>query len=159
MAEARHTVENTFIRHNSSTPESLLALISVLWLAKSAAGATVTIREDLPGAFAGMTRWHDTSSDFFKGAGTALSPGLPMMVAHAIFTALSTRGGTVGVAGMTALGAGATLGVLGEPIAYQALSPTTFDPVKSGIVSAAIVLSSLMTVLGMSRLLALRGRT
>jgi hypothetical protein len=155
-------VENTFIRHNSSTPESLLALISVLWLANSAAGATVAIREDLPGAFAGMTRSHDTSSDFFKGAGTALSPGLPMMIAHAIFTALSTRGGkggTVGVAGMTALGAGATLGVLGEPISYQALSPTTFDPVKSGIVSAAIVLSSLMTVLGMRQLLALRGRT
>jgi hypothetical protein len=37
MAEARHTVENAFIRHSSSTPESLLALISVLWLANSAA--------------------------------------------------------------------------------------------------------------------------
>jgi hypothetical protein len=128
-------------------------------LLNSAIGAGIAIREDLPAEFAGMTRWHDPSADFFRGTGTALSPGLPMMAALAIFTILSTRGGkagTVGVAGMTALGAGGTIGVLGEPITYKALSPTTFDPVKAPIVSAAVVLSPLMAVLGARRLFTLR---
>ena len=141
----------------TAPPESdrLLPLVSVLWLLNSAFGAAIAIRENLPAEFAGMTRWHDPSADFFKGTGTALSPGLAMMAAQAIFTVLSTRSGrveTVGVAGMTALGAGATIGVLGEPITYRALSPRTFDPVKAGIVSAAVILSPLMTILGVRRL-------
>ena len=147
----------------SAAPESerLLPLVSVLWLLNSAIGAAIAIRENLPAEFAGMSRWHDPSGDFFRGSGTALSPGLPMMAALAVFTLLSQRGGragTVGVVGMTMLGAGATIGVLGEPITYRALSPRTFDPVKAGIVSAAVVLSPLMTVLGARRLLALRGK-
>jgi hypothetical protein len=150
--------------HAGTSLESdrLLPLISALWLLNSALGAAVSIREDLPGEFAGMTRWHDPSSDFLTGGGTALSPGLPMMAAQVIFTALSTRGGragAVGVAGMTALGAGATIGVLGEPITYGALSPRTFDPITAGIVSAAITLSLSMTVLGARRLLTLKGRS
>jgi quercetin dioxygenase-like cupin family protein len=142
-----------------SDSDRLLPLVSVLWLLNSAIGAPIAIREDLPAQFAGMTRWHDPSADFFRGSGTALSPGLPMMAAQAVFTILSKRSGragTVGVVGMTALGAGATIGVLGEPITYRTLSPTTFDPAKAPIVSAAVVLSPLMAVLGARRLLTLR---
>lgn len=169
MAEARDTVfsyptghEFRILESSRDTDDRLLPMVSVLRLLNSALGASIAVREDLPGEFAGMTRWYDASSDFFKGAGTALSPGLPMMAAQAIFTVLSTRdgkAGTVGVAGMTALGAGATVGVLGEPITYRALSPGTFDTAKAGIISAAIVLSPLMAVLGTRRLLALRGRS
>lgn len=141
------------------TPDKLLPLVSALWLANSAVGAAIAIREDLPGELAGMTSGKNASGDFFTGTGTALSPGLPMMILLAVFTILSKRGGragTVGVVGMTALGAGATVGVLGEPITYRALSPRTFDPAKAGIVSAAIVLSPLMAVLGARRLFTLR---
>lgn len=141
-----------------SDPDRLLPFVSALWLLNSAIGAAIAIRENLPAEFAGMSRWDDPSAEFFKGSGTALSPGLPMMAALAIFTALSTRGGkagTAGLAGMTALGAGGTIGVLGEPITYKALSPTTFDPVKAPIVSAAVVLSPLMAVLGARRLFAM----
>jgi mannose-6-phosphate isomerase-like protein (cupin superfamily)/uncharacterized protein YndB with AHSA1/START domain len=104
----------------SAPPESdwLLPLVSVLWLLNSAIGAAIAIRKNLPAEFAGMTRWHDPSGDFFRGSGTALSPGLPMMAAQAIFTLLSTRGGrtgTAGVAGMTVLGAGAPSGCWGSP--------------------------------------------
>ena len=137
----------------------MLLLVSALWQLNSAIGARVAIREDLPGEFAGMTRWHDPSADFFRGAGTALSPGLPMMAAQAVFTVLSTRGGRagkVGAAGLAALGAGSTVGVLREPITYRALSPRTFDLAKAPIVSAAIGLSALMTIFGTSRLRALR---
>ena len=140
-------------------PDRLLPLVSVLWLLNSAFGAAIAIREDLPAKFAGMSRWHDPSADFFRGSGTALSPGLPMMAALAVFTLLSQRGGragTVGVVGMTMLEAGATIGVLGEPITHRTLSPTTFDPAKTPIVSAAVVLSPLMATLGARRLFILR---
>jgi hypothetical protein len=137
---------------------SALSTVSVLWLLNAAIGARVAIREDLPQEFAGMTRWHDPSADFFKG-GTALSPGLPMMVLQALFLVLSARSGRtgkVGSAGLVALGAGSTLGYLGEPITYRVLSPRTFDAAKAPIVSAAIALSALMSVLGVRRLRALR---
>jgi hypothetical protein len=143
-------------------PDKLLSLVSALWLLNSAIGAAIAIREDLPGEWAGMIRGHDPSADFFKGAGTALSPGLPMMVLLAVFTALSTRSGragTVGVAGITALGVGGTIGVLGEPITYRSLSPGTFDPAKAAIASAAPVLSALMVLLGARRLIAAERRS
>jgi hypothetical protein len=138
---------------------SALSMVSVLWLLNAAIGARVAIREDLPQEFAGMTRWHDPSANFFKDGGTALSPGLPMMGAQALFRVLSTRGGRsgkAGAAGLTVLGAGGTVGVLAETITYRVLSSKTFDPAKVPIVSAAIVLSPLMAILGASRLRALR---
>ena len=138
---------------------SALSVVCVLWLVYSAIGARVAIREDLPGRFAGMTRWHDPSADFFTGAGTALSPGLPMMAAQAVLTVLSTRSGwagKVGAAGLVVLGAGSTVGGLGEPITYRTLSLRTFDPTKAPIVSAGIALSVLMAILGARRLRALR---
>ena len=139
---------------------SALLMVSVLWLLNSAIGARLAIREDLPAEWvAGLYVGRDASADFFKGGGTALSPGLPMMIAQALFAVLSTRGGRAGIAGaagLTVLGAGGTVGVLAETITYRVLSPRTFDPVKAGIVSAAAVFSPLMAVLGVRRLSALR---
>ena len=138
---------------------SARSMVCVLWLLNSAIGARVAIRENLPGEFAGMTRWHDPSADFFRGGGTALSPGLPMMAAQAVFLVLSARSGRtgkVGAAGLVVLGAGSTVGVLGEPITYKVLSSRTFDAAKAPIVSAAIALSTIMIVLGARRLRALR---
>jgi hypothetical protein len=139
---------------------SALSIVSVLWLLNSAIGARVAIRENLPAEWvAGLYVGRDTSAEFFKGGGTALSAGLPMMTAQALFTVLSTRGGRTGkagAAGLTVLGAGGTVGVLAETITYRVLSPRTFDLAKAPIVSAAIVLSPLMTILDVSRLRALR---
>jgi len=139
---------------------SALFIVSVLWLLNSAVGARVAIRGDLPAEWvAGLYVGRDASTEFFKGGGTALSPGLPMMGAQALFLVLSTRGGRsgkAGTAGLTLLGAGGTIGVLAETITYRVLSPRTFDPAKVPIVSAGIVLSALMTILGGRRLRALR---
>jgi quercetin dioxygenase-like cupin family protein/carbon monoxide dehydrogenase subunit G len=140
--------------------DRLLPLVSALWLLNAAIGARVAIREDLPAEWvASLHVGRDASAEFFKGAGTALSPGLPMMVAQALFAALSTRGGRggkAGAAGLTLLGAGGIVGVLAETITYRVLSPRTFEFAKAPIVSAAIVLSPLMAVLGARRLSALR---
>jgi hypothetical protein len=139
---------------------SALFIVSVLWLLNSAVDARVAIRGDLPAEWvAGLYVGRDASAEFFKGGGTALSPGLPMMGAQALFLVLSTRGGRsgkAGTAGLTLLGAGGTIGVLAETITYRVLSPRTFDPAKVPIVSAGIVLSALMTILGGRRLRALR---
>jgi quercetin dioxygenase-like cupin family protein/carbon monoxide dehydrogenase subunit G len=141
-------------------PDKLLPLVSALWLLNSAFGAAIAIREDLPAEWvAGLYVGRDASAEFFRSGGTALSPGLPMMVAQALFAVLSTRAGRAGkagAAGLTLLGAGGTVGVLAETITYRVLSPRTFDPAKALIVSAAIVLSALMGILGPRRLRALR---
>ncbi len=139
---------------------SALSVVSMLWLLNSAIGARVAVKEGLPGEWvADLYVGRDASAEFFKGGGTALSPGLPMMVAQVLFAVLSTRGGRAGkagAAGLTLLGAGGTVGVLAETITYRVLSPRTLDLAKAPIVSAAIVLSPLMAVLGARRLSALR---
>jgi hypothetical protein len=89
-------------------------MVSVLWLLNSAIGARLAIREDLPAEWvADLYVGRDALVGFFKGGGTALSPGLPMMVAQALFAVLSTRGvraGNAGAAGLTVLGAGGLWG-------------------------------------------------
>ena len=65
------------------------------------------------------------------------------MVAQALFTVLSARGGKAGksgAVGLTLLGAGGTIGVLVETITYRVLSPETFDAVKAPIVVSALEL-------------------
>lgn len=150
------------MRKELATPKrpSALSMICVLWLLNSAIGARVAVKEELPGEWvAGLYVGRDASAGFFKGGGTALSPGLPMMVAQALLTALSTRGGRAGktgALGLILLGAGGTVGVLAETVTYRVLSPRTFDVAKAPIVSAAVVLSPLMAVLSAKRLSALR---
>lgn len=141
-------------------PDKLLSLVCVLWLLNSAIGARIAVKEGLPAEWvAGLYVGRDASAEFFKGTGTALSPGLPMMVVQALFTILSTRSGRsgmVGAAGLTLLGAGGTVAMLAETITYRVLSPKTFDPPKAAIGLAAIILMPLMTILGWRRLRAVR---
>ncbi len=121
----------------------------------------MAIREDLPGELiAGVFIGRDASAEFFRGPGTALSPGLPHIAAETVFAVLSTRSGRAGTgaAGLSVLGVGSTVGALGEKITYKVLSPMTFDPTKAAIILAGIALSALMTVLGARRLLVLRDK-
>ena len=141
-------------------PAKLLSLVCVLWLVNSAIGAVVALREKLPSEWiAGVYVGRDASAEFFKGGGTALSPGLPMMAIQAICTILSTRSGRAGMAGsagLTLLGVGGTLGVLVETITYRVLWPKTFSHNKATIVLAAIVLAPLMSILSWRRVHELR---
>jgi len=118
--------------------------------------ASVAIREAMPGEFAGRKSGRSASAAFFRGTGTALSPGLAMLAAQSALTVLSTRGGKAGMAGtagLTALGAGATVGMLGEPVAYRVFASKTFDPAKAALVSLLVVLPALTAFLGARRLL------
>ena len=142
--------------------DKLLSWVSILWLLNAATGAAVAVREDLPGELiAGVFIGRDASAEFFRGPGTALSPGLPHIAAEMVFAVLCTcsgRAGMAGAAGLSVLGVGSTVGALGEKITYKVLSPKTFDPTKAALVLAGITLSALMTVLGARRLLVLRGK-
>ena len=141
-------------------PDRLLSLVCVLWLLNSAIGARIAVKEGLPAEWvAGLYAGRDASAEFFKGTGTALSPGLPMMVAQALLAVLSTRGGrvgTMGSAGLVVLGAGGTVGMLAETITYRVLSPRTFDLSKAAIGLATIILAPSMTILSWKRLRVLR---
>jgi len=141
-------------------PDKALSLVCALWLLNSAIGAVVALREKLPAEWvAGVYVGRDASAGFFKGGGTALSPGLPMMAIQAFCTILSTRSGRAGMAGsagLTLLGVGGTIGVLVETITYRVLSPKTFNHHKAAIVLAAIVLTPLMSILSWRRLQQLR---
>ena len=154
--------EPTETREAPPGPDKLLSWVCALWLLNALTGAAVAIREDLTGELiASVFTGRDASAEFFKGPGTALSPGLAHIAAQAVFAVLSTRGGRAGragAAGLVVVGAGATAGALGEKITYRVLSPKTFDPAKAVIVSVGIILSTLMTALGAKRLLVLRGR-
>src|SRR4028119_2344917 len=87
-------------------PDIFLSWVCALWLINAATGATVAIREDLPGELiAGVFVGKDASAEFFNGPGTALSPGLAHIAAQAVFAVLSTRGGTAAGAGSAAAGA------------------------------------------------------
>ena len=163
MTDHAASPESAEPREVPPRPNQLLSWVCVLWLLNTLTGATVAIRENLPGELiGGVFTGRDASAEFFKGPGTALSPGLAHIAAQALFAVLSTRGGRVGeagAAGLTVVGVGATAGALAEKITYRVLSTKTFDPVKAAIVSAGIILSLLMTILGARRLLAVkRGR-
>ncbi len=76
-----------------------LPWVSALYLLSAAVGAGVAIRDDMPGEFAGRRSGRSASADFFRGTGTALSPGLAMLAAQAVLTVLSARGGHGGPPG------------------------------------------------------------
>ena len=85
--------EPTEPREVPSGPDKLLSWVCVLWLLNALNGAAVAIREDLPGELiAGAFVGRDASAEFFKGPGTALSPGLAHMAAQVVFAVLSTHG-------------------------------------------------------------------
>ena len=161
MTDRDASSESAEPRGTPPGPDKMLSLVCALWLLNAATGAAVAIREGLPGELiAGVFTGRDASAEFFKGPGTALSPGLAHVAAQAVFAVLSTRSdraGKAGAAGLVVVGAGATVGALGEKITYRVLSPEAFDPAKAVIVSAGIILSTLMTALGARRLLVLRG--
>src|SRR5215216_790109 len=96
-------------------PNQLLSWVCVLWLLNTLTGAAVAIRENLPGELiGGVFTGRDASAEFFKGPGTALSPGLAHIAAQALCAVLSTRGGKAGAAGLFVVGAGASAGAMGR---------------------------------------------
>ncbi len=100
---------------------------------------------------------HDVLGGFLTWRGTALAPPLVLLVVLAALTLLATSRGVwqrLGVVGLTAFGAAATLGYLGEPLTRRVLV-TDFDPAKALLVVVELALCVLLVAFGV---LELKGR-
>lgn len=132
-----------------------LLITAVAYLINTAIGTAVAIRENLPAEFAGRRTGKDARSDFIIGMGTALSPPLIACLIHALFVLLTLRPRrlqTIGITGLTLNGTFFTIGMCGEPITYKVLNPRTFDPAKTIIVAANLILPLLTSILGLQEL-------
>jgi hypothetical protein len=97
----------------------------------------VAIVLNLPAQFGGSTSGLPVVRDFIYGMGTALSAPLVWMEVQALLTWLAwnqmNRRSTWGVIGLTLFGATTFIGVPGEPITYELLNPSTFNPLLAVI--------------------------
>ena len=135
-------------------------MASLLYLLSASTGARIAIDDDIRGEFLGTCSENMPQEDFVYGMGTALSPGVKMLAAQVAATALAGRRGLPGKVGafaLTLLGAGATVGMLGEAVTYRVLNPKTFDPPKAIVVVANVALPVAMAVLGGRELRGRRG--
>jgi hypothetical protein len=138
---------------------SRLIVSSILYLVNAGVGATIALRENLPGEFAGKRSGKPARDDFVTGFGTALSPSLSMLVVQALFIVLMRHPGrlrTLGIGGLTINGVLFTIGMLGEPITYRIFTPRAFDLPKALVVAGNIGLPLSMLVFGASELAARR---
>ncbi len=127
-----------------------LVLFSACNLVSMSIGAILSIVLHYPARFGGLLSGNDVLQDFLL-IGTALSPGLWLLLGQFVLIVCAlTRGrvGMVGVIGLTLLGAVTALGQLGEPIIVRAFSPATFDGVLVSLVAVNIASSLLMVVFG-----------
>ena len=114
------------------------------YLAVSAAATVISIRDDLPANFA---NWHLTSEnltrDFLIGAGTALSAPLVVLIALAVLLVLCaqpTQTGRIALALLVVVAVGLVVGMVGEPVAREALDEAGAHIDRTVIVIAGLVL-------------------
>jgi hypothetical protein len=140
---------------NQSTPTTFKWLIisSVAYIIISLIAAAVAIQANLPaqpmGEGSGSGR--PVLQDFLFGGGTAMSPGLPWLVAQIVLTVLAfcKKGwGTVGVWGLIIFGMLSGIFSLSEPNVRKIFSPASFDLLKAVVQTGVIVLPFVMMVFG-----------
>lgn len=142
-------------RRTIEMPKTLRWLItsSILYVVIALMAAFVAITENLPAQPLGESSGSGSPvwQDFLYGSGTAMSPGLPWLIAQAILTWFASRKGrwgTIGVAGLTLFGLLSGVFALAEPIVRRIFHPATFDLLKAVIETGIIVLPFVMMALG-----------
>ncbi len=130
----------------------LLAGISVAQLGAGVAGMAVAIRRRHSYAFL-MLRGHpDRVAREAIGMGTALSaPGVMLFIQAAATTELIRTRTASAERVLGTLGAGMTLGYLGEELVRRRLRRSGWDPVESPLVAVGLGLASAMAVLGLGK--------
>ena len=98
-----------------------VASVSLGYVGAALFGAHIAIRDSLPEAPFGMRSLRSVRSEFLVGTGTALSPGLSMLVAQGVAAALLAGPSSTARGASTALAIGGVLygvGQLSEPITW-----------------------------------------
>jgi hypothetical protein len=142
---------------NKTTPTSLKRLVtsSLLYIVIALIAASIAINENLPAQpmGEGSGSGKPVLQDFLYGSGTAMSPGLPWLIAQALLTVLVFRKswwGMFGVVGLIIFGLLSGVFSLTEPIVREIYGPAVFDPLKAVIEAGIIILPFLMMVFGIS---------
>lgn len=130
-----------------------LGITSVLYLLIAGIGTVIAVRENLPSQtfIPAFITGKPALEDFLTGNGTALSPPLYLYliaIVMLIVACLPNRLATIGIVGLTILGAIFLLGIFAERLTYRVLNPATFDFSLAPVELLAIVLPLLMVVFG-----------
>jgi hypothetical protein len=114
------------------------------YLAVSAAATAISIRDDLP---ANVANWDLTSGnltrDFLIGGGTALGAPLVALIALAVLLVLCgfpTQTGRIALVLLIVVSVGLIVGMLGEPVAREALREPGENVERTAIVIAGLAL-------------------
>lgn len=142
---------------SKTTPTSLKRLVtsSFLYIVIALIAASIAINENLPAQpmGEGSGSGKPVLQDFLYGSGTAMSPGLPWLIAQALLTVLVFRKswwGMFGVVGLIIFGLLSGVFSLTEPIVREIYGPAVFDPLKAVIEAGIIIFPFVMMVFGIS---------
>ena len=140
---------------NASTPATLKRLVnsSVLYIVIALIAGTVAVQANLPaqpmGEGSGSGR--PVLEEFLFGNGTAMSPGIPWLIAQIILTFLAFRRnwlGTVGVLGLSFHALLSGIFSMTEPNFQKVFSPATFDLFRAAIQLGVTVTPFVIMVFG-----------
>ena len=122
--------------------------LSAAYVASALAGAHIAMRDSLPERCLGIDFKRSVRSDFYTGGGTALSPGLPMLLAQAVVTGMTAGPATTSRKSTHALAVAGVLysaGQLCEPITYGLLAhPRSAPRDRLAVVVSNIVVPAAM---------------
>ena len=121
--------------------------LSAVYIAGALAGAHISFRDNLPEKCLGIDFKRNVRPDFYTGGGTALSPGLPMLVAQAVLTGMTAGPAQTSRKSIHALAVGGVLysaGQMCEPITYRVLAHPLEHPDRLAVVVSNIVVPVVM---------------
>ena len=128
-----------------------LIVISILSLVNAVIGTVIAVKQNLPSVTPILTTGKTALEDFLTGNGTALSPPLYLCIITLLLIILAFQPkwpGTIGVVGLTILGAIFLIGEFVETNTYRVLNPITFNLPVALDVLTEIILALLMITFG-----------
>ena len=128
-----------------------LIIISILSLVNGVIGTVIAVKQNLPSVTPILTTGKPPLEDFLTGNGTALSPPLYLCIITLLLIILALQQklpGTIGVVGLTILGAIFLIGEFVETNTYRVLNPVTFNLPVALDVLTEIILALLMITFG-----------
>ena len=128
-----------------------LIIISILSLVNAVIGTVIAVKQNLPSVTPILTTGKPALEDFLTGNGTALSPPLYLCIITLLLIILAFQPkwpGTIGVVGLTILGAIFLIGEFVETNTYRVLNPVTFNLPVALDVLTEIILALLMITFG-----------
>jgi hypothetical protein len=138
-------------RMASARNHDLLVIASIVSLIANTLGTILALQHNLMADFGGFLNGQNVLRDFLGFNGTALSAPFPFLLIQFVLTVLALLPGqpkTVGIKGLTLVGAVYTLAQLGEPIVWRLMQPTSFDPTQATVLFFALASSTAMIVFG-----------